>query len=327
MVVPSVGTRGVGSVAPGAGRSPVGSGRQRRGRLRPGRAPPLPAEAPLRRAVPGRTPCPPRRCLPALPPHPLLPSSPGKCRKTQNRRGGTVSGAARAIPPPEGGSCPEPGAPSRMQLLFPRSWRQGFPGRGSRENFRSQQLSVSADGLWAEPGGRCGWCSCPQELLKCTLNSWNGLCWQEPYRPSCSVPCHGQGHLPGVSVPEWWNGQDFLPEPSPGQDWGSHGKKPVSCISGAGSLHAWQHFQYCSLAFSITGHDVSPQSEVVFPGLLGLHTGCLTALLSLSPEWKSEERGMLPTVTGMWEQPSSSEVCDAQLVACALRWSLLLFCP
>lgn len=76
--------------------------------------------------------------------------------------------------------------------------------------------------------------------------------------------------------------------------------------------------------FSRTGYYVSPQSKVVFPGLLGLHTGCLRALLSLSPEWKSEETGIIP-VPEVWEQPSSSEECDTQLMVCALRWSFFLF--
>lgn len=36
-------------------------------------------------------------------------------------------------------------------------------------------------------------------------------------------------------------------EPSPRQDWDFHEKKPMSCISRAGRLHAWKYFQSCSL--------------------------------------------------------------------------------
>uniref|UniRef100_A0A8C3H0C3 Uncharacterized protein n=1 Tax=Corvus moneduloides TaxID=1196302 RepID=A0A8C3H0C3_CORMO len=104
-----VGTRGVGSAAPGPGGSRAGGGRQRRGRLCRGRA--ARDKSPRRHPVPGRALRWPPRASPRFPP------GPGKCRKTQNHRGITVTGAARAIPLPEGRLLP--GAGSTQQDAAP----------------------------------------------------------------------------------------------------------------------------------------------------------------------------------------------------------------
>lgn len=99
----------------------------------------------------------------------------------------------------------------------------------------------------------------------------------------------------------------FSLSPVPGKNGVSMGRSLGAAFQSE-RLHAWKCFQYWSLLLSRTGHDdVSLQSEVVFPALLGLHTGCLRALLPLSPEWKREQMGILLTVTEMWEPASSTE--------------------
>ncbi|XP_031961630.1 LOW QUALITY PROTEIN: DNA repair protein RAD51 homolog 1-like [Corvus moneduloides] len=95
--------------APGPGGSRAGGGRQRRGRLCRGRA--ARDKSPRRHPVPGRALRWPPRASPRFPP------GPGKCRKTQNHRGITVTGAARAIPLPEGRLLP--GAGSTQQDAAP----------------------------------------------------------------------------------------------------------------------------------------------------------------------------------------------------------------
>lgn len=102
----------------------------------------------------------------------------------------------------------------------------------------------------------------------------------------------------------------FSLSPVPGKNGVSMGRSLGAAFQSE-RLHTWKCCQYCSLVLSRTGHDdVSPQSEVVFPALLGLYTGYLRALLPLSPKRKSEEMGILLAVTEMCQHLSSSEKCD-----------------
>lgn len=136
----------------------------------------------------------------------------------------------------------------------------------------------------------------PAQQMLCA-STWNlGLILIVLFLRPAMVRFSLLGCVHGIcSVPGWWKRWGFPPEPSPKQVWGLHGKKPESCISRAGRLHVWKCFHSCYLFVSKTGHYISSLSEVVFLGLLGLHTGYLRAVLSLSPEWRSEEMGMLPT--------------------------------